>query len=185
MELNRKRALIVVGAGVLAAVLVTVLLFADFGSEPRYGERQSTDERSSAPARPAHRVGQAVRLRTYLTTVEVRPLGYVRLGATSAAGPGVGVELSLKNVGRATYRDQPIQAASVILGRGEEAERLYTSVERCQGPPADTVRIRPGAARRYCLPFETNGAKLDAFVYAPESGLPGSRGAPQAAAWSF
>jgi hypothetical protein len=185
MELTRNRALVVVGAGVLAAVLVTVLLFAGTGPERRYDERQSTDERSSAPGRPAHRVGQAVRLRTYLTTIEVRPLGFVRLGATAAGGRGVGVELTLRNVGRATYRDQPIQAASVILARGDEAERLYTSVDRCQGPPADTVRIRPGAARRYCLPFETNGAKLDAFVYAPESGLLGRRGAPQAAAWSF
>ena len=185
MEMSRNRALVLVGAGLLAAVLVTVLLFAGGGSDRRFDERQSTDVRSSAPARPAHSIGQAVRLRTYLTTIEVRPLSFVRLPATASGGPGVGVDVSLRNVGRATYRDQPIQAASVILKRGEEAERLYTSGERCQGPPADTVRIRPGVSKRYCLPFETNGARLDAFVYAPEAGLPADRGAPQAAAWAF
>jgi hypothetical protein len=184
MQLSRNRALVLAGIGVLAAVLVIVLILAAAPPERRYDEPLTGDP-GAAAGRPVHPVGRAVRLRTYLTTIEVRPLSYVRLPATASDGPGIGVDVSLKNVGRATYRDQPTQAASVTFRRGGEAERLYTSVERCQGPPRDTVKIRPGVTKRYCIPFETGGARLALFIYAPEAGLPGSRGAPEAAAWSF
>ncbi len=182
-----KRGAIIAAAGLgAAAVVLAVLLFVG-GSAPDtpYGDRSSAGERSSGPpGRPARRFGQTVRLKTYLTTIDVRPVAFVRFPATSSSGAGVGVDLAVRNVGDAPYRDQPLQAASVTLRNGGEAERLYDPVGRCAGPPEDTIRIPPGATERFCLPFEAGG-RADVFVYAPESGLPGDRGAPEAAAWGF
>lgn len=177
----------IVAAGVLAAVVVVlaIALLSGGDEETPYADRGSTDERSSAPSgRPVRTFGQTVRLKTYLTTVEVRPLAFVRLAAGESSGPGVGVDVAIRNVGRAPYRDQPAQAASVTLRRGGEAERVYEGPEQCRGVAEDTIRIPPGATRRFCLPFAATG-RPDLFVYAPESGLPGSRGAPEAAAWGF
>lgn len=166
--------------------MLVVLLFVG-GSPPDtpYGERSPAGGGGSGePGRPARRFGETVRLKTYLTTIDVRPVAFVRFPATSTAGAGVGVDLAVRNVGDTPYRDQPLQAASVTLRNGGEAERLYDPVGRCAGPVEDTIRIAPGATARFCLPFEAGG-RADLFVYAPESGLPGDRGAPEAAAWGF
>lgn len=182
-----KRGAIIVAAGLGAAAVVLAILLFVGGSSPDtpYGERSSPGEQSSGPpAEPARRFGQAVRLDTYLTTIDVRPLAFVRFPATATSSPGVGVDLVIRNVGDAPYRDQPLQAASVNLRNGGEADRVYEPVRGCPGPPEDTIRIAPGATERFCLPFEAGG-RADLFVYAPESGLPGDRGAPQAAAWDF
>ncbi len=182
-----KRGWIIAAAGLGAAVVVLAVILIAGSSSPEtpYGERGSADGRSSGPpGRPARRFGQTVRLRTYLTTVEVRPLAFVRFAASESSGAGVGVDLAIRNVGDAAYRDQPAQAASVTLRNGGEAERVYSAVGECGGLSEDTIRIPPGATRRFCLPFEATG-RADLFVYAPESGLPGSRGAPEAAAWGF
>lgn len=176
----------IVATGLGAAVVVlAVFLIVGGDRESPYADRDSTDQRSSGPSeRPASRLGQTLRLRTYVTTIEVRPVGFVSFPATESTGPGVGVDLVVRNVGREPYRDQPEQAASVTLRRGGEAERVYTSVRGCAGPPEDTIRIPRGATERFCLPFEATG-RPDLFVYAPEDGLPGSRGAPEAGAWSL
>lgn len=105
----------------------------------------------------------------------------MRFAASESSGAGVGVDLAIRNVGDAAYRDQPAQATSFTLRNGE-AERVYSAVGECGGLSEDT--IPPGATRRFCLPFEATG-RAELFVYAPESGLPGSRGAPEAAAWGF
>lgn len=176
----------IAAAGVGAAVVVLAVLFL-VGSSPdsRYDDRASSGDRSSAPpGRPTRRFGQAIRLKTYLTTVEVRPLAFVRFAANESSGAGVGVDLAIRNVGDAPYRDQPAQAGSVTLRNGGEAERVYEGVGKCGGLTEDTIRIAPGATRRFCLPFEADG-RTDLFVYSPELGLPGSRGAPEAAAWGF
>ena len=182
-----KRGAIIAAAGLGAAAIVAAVLLLVGGSPPDtpYGERSSAGEGSSGPpGRPPRRFGQTVRLETYLTTIDVRPVAFVRFPATATSSAGVGVDLAIRNVGDAPYRDQPLQAASVTLRGGGEAERLYDPVRGCAGPPADTVRIPPGATERFCLPFEATG-RADLFGYSPELGLPGDRGAPQAAAWGF
>lgn len=186
MRSRNKRLLAAGAAVVVGAILIAIVVIAS-GDSPqgRYGDRESTDARSSGPAeRPASVFGQTLRLRTYLTTIEVRPLSFVRLPATGATRPGYGVDLSIRNVGRAPYRDQPVQAAQITLRNGGEAERVYTPVGSCRGPSTDTVRIQPGASERFCVPFEAIG-RPDLFVYSAEDGLPGSRGAPETGAWSF
>ena len=181
-----QRTWIIVAAGVGAAVVViAILLLVGSSSDGPTDDRASSGDRSSAPpARPDRRFGESVRLKTYLTTIEVRPLAFVRIAGSESSGAGVGVDLAIRNVGDAAYRDQPAQAASVTLRNGEEADRVYEEVKDCVGPSEDTISIPAGATRRFCLPFEAAG-RADLFVYSPELGLPGSRGAPEAAAWGF
>lgn len=185
MRAERKKAL-TVAAAVLAGlvVLVVVVIVSARSTERPYGGGSAGDPGSEPSDRPLRRFGQTVRLRTYTTTIEVRPLGFARLGASAASGPAVGVDLAIRNVGRAQYREQPLQAAQVILQSDEEAERIYLPVGGCAGPSEDTIRIPVGATSRFCLPFEVTG-RPDVFVYAPDDGLPGTGGAPEAAAWSF
>lgn len=181
---KRKRKL-AVGAALVAAVVVVVVLVAGGETETPYGGRGPSGDGGSAPvARPVRQFGQTIRLRTYLTVIEVTPLNFVRFPASESSDPGVGVDLSIRTVGRAAYRDQPAQAAAVIVRGGGEAERVYTPVRGCTGPPEDTIRIPSGKTVRFCVPFETTG-RPDLFVYSAEDGLPGSRGAPETGAWAF
>lgn len=181
---KRKRAL-AIGAAVLAVVALVVGLIVAGETDTPYDDRGSAGDGGSAPvARPVRQFGQTVRLRTYLTVIEVTPHSFVRLPAAEASGPGVGVDLSIRTVGSAAYRDQPAQAAAVVVRGGGEAERVYTSVGGCEGPPQDTIRLPQGRTARFCIPFETT-SRPDLFVYSAEDGLPGSRGAPETAAWSF
>ena len=177
---TRKRVL-VLGAVVVVAIVVVVLLIAG-GSETRtrYG-----DVWPSAPVggeRPAVPFGRAVRLKTSRTTIEVRPFGFSRQPASEEAGPSITIDLSVRNVGREPYLDQPTQAAAVVLGAGDELDRVYEPVGRCRGVSPDTVRLSPGESRRWCVAFENRG-RPELFAYAPEAGLPRDRGAPESAAW--
>ena len=183
---TRRRRLILITAGVFAAIVVAVVVFllSAGESEPRYADLGSSDEGSVPGGRRVYRFGETVRLRTYLTTIEVRPVGFTRIAASQAAGAGVGVDLEIRTVGRAAYRDQPAQAASVTVRGGGEAERVYEPVPGCPGLSDDTVRIPQGETRRFCLAFETS-RRPELFVYSAEDGLPGNRGAPEAAAWEF
>jgi hypothetical protein len=186
MRTSTRRARII-AAGVLGAIVVVlaVVLLSGGEDETPYADRGTPGDSGATPrGRPVRPFGQTVRLKTYLTTVEVRPVSFVTLAAGESSGAGVGVDLAIRNVGRAPYRDQPAQAASVRLRGGGEAERVYLPAPRCGGPPEDTISIPPGETLRFCLPFEAT-ARPELFVYAPESGLPGSRGAPEAAAWDF
>lgn len=182
---KRKRNL-AIGAAVIAAVVVAIVLIVGTGSsETPYADRGTSGDGGSAPtARPVRRFGQTIRLRTYLTTIEVTPRSFVRFPASEASGPGIGVNLEIRTVGRAAYRDQPAQAAAVVVRGGGEAERVYTPVGNCTGPPEDTIRLAAGRTARFCLPFETT-ARPDLFVYSAEDGLPGSRGAPETGSWAF
>jgi hypothetical protein len=177
---------IIIATGVLAALaVVLVIVWLSSGeSETPYADRGSSDDGSAPRGRTVRSFGQTARLKTYLTVIEVRPLAFVKLAASESSGPGVGVDVAIRNVGGAPYRDQPLQAASVTLRRGGEADRVYEGGPECRGLSDDTVRIRPGATQRFCLPFEATG-RPDLFVYSAEDGLPGSRGAPEAAAWGF
>ncbi|HYZ71268.1 MAG TPA: hypothetical protein VE528_06375 [Thermoleophilaceae bacterium] len=176
---TRKRVL-VLGAVVVVAIVVVVLLIAG-GSETRtrYGDVWPAPAGGERPAVP---FGQAVRLKTSRTTIEVRPFGFSRQPASAAAGPSITIDLSVRNVGREPYLDQPTQAAAVVLGAGDELDRIYEPVGRCRGVSPDTVRLSPGESRRWCVAFENRG-RPELFVYAPEAGLPRDRGAPESAAW--
>ena len=176
---TRKRVL-VLGAVVVVAIVVVVLLIAG-GSETRtrYGDVWPAPAGGERPAVP---FGRAVRLKTSRTTIEVRPFGFSRQPASAAAGPSITIDLSVRNVGREPYLDQPTQAAAVVLGAGHELDRIYEPVGRCRGVSPDTVRLSPGESRRWCVAFENRG-RPELFVYAPEAGLPRDRGAPESAAW--
>jgi len=178
---TRKRLLI--GAAVLAVlVLVIVLVLGGGDTTTKYGDvGPGTGE--AGPRRPdVHPFGEAVRLRTSRTTIEVRPTGFSRQPATAAASPSIAIDLSVRNVGREPYLDQPSQAASVVLRGGEEADRIYDPVGGCRRSAPDTVRMWPGETRRWCFAFVRMG-RPELFVYAPEVGLPAERGAPESAAW--
>jgi hypothetical protein len=183
-RLTRRRAAIL--AAVVAAVvaLVAVLALAGGDESTRYGDVAPPSSGPATQGRPIHAFGEAVRLRTSQTTIEVRPLGFANLPATAATGPALGVDLSVRNVGAKPYREQPSQAASVILPGGGELDRLYEPVGRCRGVSPDTVRMAPGEASRWCLAFARIG-RPELFVYAPEAGLPTYKGTPEAAAWRF
>jgi hypothetical protein len=176
---TRKRVL-VLGAVVVVAIVVVVLLIAG-GSETRtrYGDVWPAPAGGERPAVP---FGRAVRLKTSRTTIEVRPFGFSRQPASAAAGPSITIDLSVRNVGREPYLDQPTQAAAVVLGAGDELDRIYEPVGRCRGVSPDTVRLSPDESRRWCVAFENRG-RPELFVYAPEAGLPRDRGAPESAAW--
>jgi hypothetical protein len=178
---TRRRVLI--GAAVVAVLVVAALLIFGGGeSTTRYGDLVP-ETASEGPRRPnIHRFGEAVRLKTSRTTIEVRPTGFSRQPATAAASPSIGIDLRVRNVGREPYLDQPSQAASVVLRGGGEADRIYEPVGRCRGVSPDTVRMQPGGARTWCIAFTASG-RPDLFVYSPEIGLPAHRGAPEAAAW--
>src|SRR5215210_628819 len=177
---TRKRVLI--AAAVLAVLAVAaVLIFGGGETNTRYGD--VAPQAPPGARRPdVHPFGEAVRLKTSRTTIEVRPTGFSRQPATSAASPSIAVDLNLRNVGREPYLDQPSQAASVVLKGGGETDRIYEPVGRCRGVSPDTIRMWPGETRRWCLAFVQPG-RPDLFVYAPEIGLPTYRGAPEAAAW--
>ena len=176
---TRKRVL-VLGAVVVVAIVVVVLLIAG-GSETRtrYGDVWPAPAGGERPAVP---FGRAVRLKTSRTTIEVRPFGFSRQPASAAAGPSITIDLSVHNVGPEPYLDQPTQAAAVVLGAGDELDRVYEPVGRCRGVSPDTVRLSPGESRRWCVAFENRG-RPELFAYAPEAGLPRDRGAPESAAW--
>lgn len=173
-----------IGAIVAVALVLAVFLLAgdDDNPTPYADDGPATD--TGVERRPIRAFGQTVRLRTYLTTIELRPTGFDRVPASESSAPGVTVDLTIRNVGRAPYRDQPLQAASVALRQGGEAERAYEPRPGCTNVPEDTVRIPPGGVRRYCLPFAAT-QRPELFLYSAEAGLPTSRGAPEAAAWSF
>ena len=184
LRTKRKRTL-AIGAAVLAVVALVVVLIVVGEADTPYDDRGSSGGGGAAPiARPVHQFGRTVRLRTYLTVIEVTPHSFVRLPATEASGPGVGVDLSVRTVGRAAYRDQPAQAAAVVVRGGGEAERVYTPVAGCEGPPQDTIRLPQGKTARFCIPFETT-SRPELFVYSAEDGLPGRGGAPETATWAF
>src|SRR5215211_2897026 len=177
---TRKRVLI--AAAVLAVLAVAaVLIFGGGETNTRYGD--VAPQAPPGARRPdVHPFGEAVRLKTSRTTIEVRPTGFSRQPATSAASPSIAIDLSVRNVGREPYLDQPSQAASVVLRGREEADRIYEPVGDCRRTAPDTVRLWPRETRRWCFAFVRMG-RPELFVYAPEVGLPAERGAPESAAW--
>src|SRR5829696_1146334 len=173
---TRKRLLI--GAAVLAVlVLVIVLVLGGGDTTTKYGDvAPGTD---AGPRRPdVHPFGETVRLRTSRTTIEVRPTGFSRQPATAAASPSIAIDLSVRNVGREPYLDQPSQAASVVLRGGEEADRIYDPVGGCRRSAPDTVRMWPGEPRRWAcrpsaaLPSRRRGDSATAIAAGPRTARP-------------
>jgi hypothetical protein len=177
---TRKRALLLAAVAVVVIAVVVLLLAGGSETRTRYGDVWPSA--AAGGERPAVPFGRAVRLKTSRTTIEVRPFGFSRQPASAAAGPSIAIDLSVRNVGREPYLDQPAQAAAVVLGAGDELDRMYERVGRCRGVSPDTVRLWPGESRRWCVAFESRG-RPELFVYAPEAGLPRDRGAPESAAW--
>jgi hypothetical protein len=177
---TRKRALLLAAVAVVVIAVVVLLLAGGSETRTRYGDVWPSAAGGSE--RPAVPFGRAVRLKTSRTTIEVRPFGFSRQPASAAAGPSIAIDLSVRNVGREPYLDQPAQAAAVVLGAGDELDRMYERVGRCRGVSPDTVRLWPGESRRWCVAFESRG-RPELFVYAPEAGLPRDRGAPESVAW--
>jgi hypothetical protein len=182
---SRRKVLIAAGV-VLALVAVVVIAIVADSEESAFDDPGGGNTGEvTPPGEPPQRLGSTVFLRTSRTRIGVRPLGFRPLGSSSARGGPVGVDLEIRNVGREPYRDQPSQAATVQLEGGGEADRVYSAIDNCAGPAADSVVIAPGQTRRLCLAFAARPGNLESFVYAPEVGLPVERGAPQAAAWKF
>ncbi len=92
------------------------------------------------------------------------------------AGPGAGNQ-PIYAIGRTVT---PRTSRTTIHARPLPFLRLG-----CGDPSADSVRIVPGETQRLCLPFAATPPELETFLYAPETGLPDRRGAPEAAGWAF
>src|SRR5215218_10587265 len=153
---TRKRVLI--GVAVLAILVpVGVLVFGGGNTTTKYGDVAPYSPEKALRRPDVHPFGEAVRLRTSRTTIEVRPTGFSRQPATAATSPSIGIDVSVRNVGREPYLDQPSQAASVILGGGAEADRIYEPVGDCRRTAPDTVRLWPRETRRWCFAFVRMG----------------------------
>src|SRR5918998_6963956 len=119
---TRKQALVLAAVAVVAIAVVVLLLAGGSETRTRYGDVWPS---AAGGERPAARFGRAVRLKTSRTTIEVRPFGFSRQPASAAAGPSITIDLSVRNVGPEPYLDQPTQAAAVVLGAGDELDRIY------------------------------------------------------------
>jgi hypothetical protein len=114
--------------------------------------------------------GAGLRLEATLVRV-LDPLRVGRFDRPPRGSRLVGVELVLRNVGRATYADAPAGGATLLTTRDEEATPTLVSGGACGGAFSAYTTLRPGARRRGCIPFEVRRrARLEAFELALEAG---------------
>lgn len=89
----------------------------------------------------------------------------------------VGVQITLKNVGSASYSDAPANGATLISNTNEQAKRQIVSGGPCSTGFASSANIAPGDSQQGCLPFEMPvGQDLAKFQFTLSSGFAGRTG---------
>ena len=85
------------------------------------------------------------------------------------ASPGlrrVGVELTLRNVGRVTLRQAPSDGAEITTTGGEQPQLALVTAGVCGGSFAGAVILEPGNRETGCIPFEVGRtARLKSFSF--------------------
>jgi hypothetical protein len=101
--------------------------------------------------------------------------------ALAKGGRFVGVELTLRNIGQATYSESPLQDSKLLVADRSEADPVNLLGGPCGGSFALRLRLRPGEMARGCVPFEVaGGARPASFQFALDSGF-----GPEIGTWSL
>jgi hypothetical protein len=69
----------------------------------------------------------------------------------------VGVEVALRNIGRAIYSESPLEDSKLIVAGGAAASGVNLLGGPCAGRFPLHLTLRPGASAAGCLPFEVPG----------------------------
>jgi hypothetical protein len=81
----------------------------------------------------------------------------------------VGLNISLKNTGQATYSDAPSNSAKLITRAGKVISAVITESDECKSP--GTVNVPRGQKRSVCIAFLVpKSAHLRYFEFALNSG---------------
>jgi hypothetical protein len=79
----------------------------------------------------------------------------------------VGVNFTVKNVGKVVYKDFP--SAQITTADGESSGSAISVGGSCNSP--STIKLKPGDSRAFCLPFQiARRGKLKTIQYEPDSG---------------
>jgi hypothetical protein len=133
-------------------------------------------------------IGTPITLRGTETELEVR---VTRVLDPAPAAPGdqtlsardrfVGIELALRNIGKANYSESPLSDSKLLLADGSEADPVNLLGGPCGGRFALHVTLRPGAKADGCIPFEApRRQRPSRFQFALESGF-----APEIGTWTL
>jgi Domain of unknown function (DUF4352) len=120
---------------------------------------------------------------TMAVTVD-RVMDPLQVGSYDQADPGqrfVGVQVTLKNVGRVAYSDSPSNGATLLSNTNEQAQGQIVSGGPCGNDFQSSANIAPGDTQQGCIPFEMPTGETPAtFQFTLNSGF-----ADQTGQWSL
>ena len=108
----------------------------------------------------------------------------LQVGSADQADAGsrfVGVQITLKNVGSATYSDSPSNSATLLSNTNEQAKTAIVSGGPCGNDFQSSANIAPGATEQGCVPFQVpTGQSATSLQFTLNSGF-----ANQTGQWSL
>ena len=144
------------------------------------GDGSSSSGSGSKGATPKAHVGDSITLRGGEDGEKIKvkvnkvidPLTGGEFDQPSAGKRYVGIEITLKNVGKTTYSDSPSNGAHLIGTNDRQFDSTILSGGPCGDEFSASAKIAPGDRRVGCIPFEVGKqAKLKKFQFALSSGF--------------
>jgi hypothetical protein len=143
-----------------------------------YDEDDTAPKATPTPKPRAPRVGDSIDLSGSDSEIKVKvvrvidPLSGGEFDTPDNGKRYVGIEIQMTNMGDSVYSDSPSNGAVLLYGDDRQAESTIIAGGPCAGGFSTSVKLRPGARRRGCIPFEMSTTrKPKGFQFALDSGF--------------